>query len=143
AFSASDVAGLPIARVLATPQRMGGLLAALEEPRAWLVSAVVAAVVAFSCRTALRWRTGVLLLGAALLAMTPPLVTAHGSADAGHDLSLAGLLIHVPTSAVWLGLLLALLVHVGRHGDLSPELAARYSRTANTCTAVLIASGIV
>ncbi|WP_461142918.1 cytochrome c oxidase assembly protein [Salinifilum aidingensis] len=141
-FSAAEQAGVPLREAL-VPEQLLGLLPALETPRAWLVTAVLAAVVAFGARTALAWRSAAGLLVLAALALLPPLVTAHGASDAGHDLAIAARVMHVPAAALWLGTLIALLAHARRAGGLGGELAARYSRLAAACLLVLIASGVV
>jgi cytochrome c oxidase assembly factor CtaG/putative copper export protein len=141
-FSAADTAGLPIRTVLA-PGPLSGLVSALETPKAWLITAVLAAGVALGCRAALRWVSAVALLVAAVFAVLPPLVTAHGSSDVGHDVALGAIVIHVPTAVLWVGLLLAVLRHVRRGGRAPGEILARYSKAANGCWIVLVCTGIV
>ncbi|TNC20202.1 cytochrome c oxidase assembly protein [Amycolatopsis alkalitolerans] len=136
-WSAAATAGLPLGTVL-DPAALVGLIGASEEPRAWLVTAVAAAVVAVGSRLVLRWHPALLLLGTAVFAVLPPLVTGHGSGDMGHDLALAALVVHVPAAAIWFGGLFAVL----RRGR-TPEHLARYARLATGCWLVLIGSGLV
>jgi len=141
-FTAADTAGLALSRVIA-PGHLLAQLDALEEPKAWLVTAVVAAVVAAGCRTVLSWQAVFVLGGVATLALLPPLVTAHGSADSGHDLALAAIVIHVPAAALWIGTALAVLRQARRGGGMAGLLMTRYARLARWCWAVLVASGLV
>lgn len=140
--SAGDVAGVSLGTV-ASPEHLGGLLVALEQPRGWLLSAGLALVVALGCQLALSWRLAVGLFAVSVLALMPPLVTAHGSSDAGHDLAIAAILMHVPAAAAWLGVLFALALHARRRGRLELELAVRYARLASGCLVIVLVSGVV
>jgi cytochrome c oxidase assembly factor CtaG/putative copper export protein len=140
-FSAADTVGLGLSRVIA-PGHLLTQLDALEQPKAWLITAVVAAMVAAGCRAVLSWRAVFALGGLAVIAVLPPLVTAHGSSDSGHDLALAAIVIHVPAATLWIGTALAVLRQV-RRGGLALGLVMRYARLARWCWAVLVASGLV
>ncbi|HVV11999.1 cytochrome c oxidase assembly protein [Amycolatopsis sp.] len=135
-FTAADTAGLPLPDVVG---HLGGLLGAMEEPRAWLVTGLALVVVSVGCGMALRWEPIVVLFGLAVLAVLPPLMTGHGSSDVGHDWTLAALVIHVPAALVWLGALLV----VVRRGRLDGPARHRYERLAMGCWLVLVASGAV
>ncbi len=137
-----DTSGEPLSDVL-VPGNLRGLLSALEEPRAWLVTAGVVAVVAVGARAALRWSTVVGLGLLAVFAVLPPLVTGHASSDAGHDIASMVLLAHVPAAVVWLGVLVAFVTHVARTGGAPAVLGARYARLATGCWVVLVATGLV
>lgn len=136
-WSAADTTGLPLGTVL-RPAALAGLLSASEVPEAWLVTAVAATAVALGCRLVLRWRPAFLLLATALFALLPPLVTGHGSADLGHDLALAAIVVHVPAAALWFGGLLTVL-----RRKRTPGLVQRYATLAAVCWLVLLASGLV
>lgn len=143
-FSAADVAGQPLSEAL-VPEHLLGLVGAVETPRAWLITAAVAAMVGLGCRAALRWQTVAGLAALALAGLLPALVTGHGSSDVGHDLATAALLVHVPAAALWIGLLLSVLRHARRvrgSGPPSAEPLTRYGRVAFWCWLVLIASGL-
>ncbi|MBV9144127.1 MAG: bifunctional copper resistance protein CopD/cytochrome c oxidase assembly protein [Pseudonocardiales bacterium] len=141
-FSAADTVGLALSRVIA-PGHLLTQLDALEQPKAWLITAAVAAMVAAGCRAVLSWRAVFALGGLAVIAVLPPLATAHGSSDSGHDLALAAIVIHVPTATLWIGTALAVLRQV-RRGGLALELVMRrYARLARWCWVVLVASGLV
>lgn len=137
-FDIADTSGTPLGNVLGHPF---GLLAAEEEPRAWLVTTVVVLVLAVVARATLRWPTAVLSAVLAVFALLPPLVTGHASSDLGHDLAMTALVVHVPAAVLWLGTLLAFVFHTTRTG--SAEFARRYARLATGCWVVLLASGLV
>lgn len=140
-FDAAATSGLPLHRVL-TRGGLRTLLDALEAPKAWLLTAGVAAVVAVGCRSALRWRTAWVLLGLALFAVLPPLAVGHSASQTGHDLATSAIMVHVPVAVLWLGVLVAL----GRAGRRVPPSAAvwrRYRRLALACWLVLAGSGAV
>lgn len=137
-----DASGEPLSDVLAGGN-LFGLLGALEEPRAWLVTAGVVLVVAVGARAALRWSTTVGLGLLAVFAVLPPLVAGHASSDAGHDVAATVLLVHVPAAVVWLGVLVAFVTQVARTGASSVVLNARYGRLATGCWVVLVVTGVV
>ena len=142
AWCAAATAMVPLDIADASGQRLSevdtGLFAALDTPKAWAVTAILALVVAVGCRVALTWPSTTALLGAAVLALLPPVVTGHASVGAGHDLASNAAMAHVVASAVWLGTLTVLLVRRG------PDLALRrYRVVAALCWAVLAASGVV
>jgi putative copper resistance protein D len=141
-FDVGDTAGQGLAEVLPAGHFFG-LLSAVEEPRAWLVTAVVVLIVAVGTRATLRWPTTVALALLSVFALLPPLVTGHSSSDAGHDIATTALLIHVPAAAVWLGTLVALVAYAMRTGAVPAVLARRYSRLATGCWLVLVVTGVL
>ncbi|HKN97209.1 MAG TPA: cytochrome c oxidase assembly protein [Pseudonocardiaceae bacterium] len=141
-FDVADTTGQGLPEVLPAGHFFG-LLSALEEPRAWLVTAVVVLVVAVGTRMTLRWPTTVALALLSVFALLPPLATGHSSSDAGHDFATTALLIHVPAAAVWLGTLAALLGYAVRTGAVPVVLGRRYARLATGCWLVLVATGVV
>lgn len=141
-LSAADVAGQPLSNVL-VPAHFASLLGAVEPPRAWLLTAAAAIVVAVGTRMTLRWQPMALLCALAVGAVLPPVVTAHGSSGSGHDLSIAALVVHMPVAAAWIGMLFALLRNARGGGQAIPELLRSYSRVAPWAWLTLAASGIV
>jgi putative copper resistance protein D len=133
--------GPPSSVVVSSPTDRFAQWAALEEPVGWLVTAGLALVVAMACRTVVRRRSAVVLLGLAVLTALPPLATGHSSAGGGHDLATTALLVHVPAAMVWLGVLVALLRPGWR--SRAAESHSRYRRLALVCWLVLAASGLV
>ncbi|WP_020496033.1 cytochrome c oxidase assembly protein [Sciscionella marina] len=140
-FDVADRSGETLGRSFA--QVFGGgdpfpLLAAMESPMGWLLSAVLAAATALSARFVLRWLPAVAVLLLGVLALLPPLVTGHAASEAGHDLASAAIVVHVPVAAIWGGVLVALLRPRWRTG-LEPR---RYRRLAGVAWCVLVVSGV-
>lgn len=124
------------------------LLAAMEEPLAWLVAAGLALLVTMGCAAValgftVRWRWAVGVLGLAVLTVLAPLTAGHSSSGIGHDLATAAIIIHVPAAVVWVGVLIALLRAGGRDPALAAEQVRRYRRLALGCWVVVAASGLV
>lgn len=141
-FDMAETIGVSVLDVL-SPQVFGGLFTAQYEPRAWLVAAALALVVALCCRVVVRWRPAVALAAVAATGLLPPAVVGYASAGPGHDLALGGLIVHVVAAALWLGVLAAFVVHL-RRGTGRPDVAAdRYRRFALGCWLALAASGLL
>ncbi len=139
-FDAAATAGVSLRRVL-TVDGLTVLTGALEGPKAWLISAVVAGVLAVACRRTLRWQPTLVLAGVACLALLPPLAVGHSASDAGHDLATAAIMVHVPAAAVWSGTLIALLRARGMGADMASALR-RYRRLAAGCWLLVALSGL-
>lgn len=140
---------LPVA-TSSSPTGLFTVLAAMEQPLAWLLTAGLALLVAVGCllsaaayARALRWLWVAGVLGLALLALLPPLGTGHSASQTGHDLATAAIMIHVPVAVVWVGVLVALLRPRWRAPERTPALMRRYGRLALGAWIVLAASGVV
>ncbi|QUH04999.1 bifunctional copper resistance protein CopD/cytochrome c oxidase assembly protein [Saccharopolyspora erythraea] len=138
----SDSSGQPVADVLA-PGSFSGMLHALIEPKAWLVTSAVALVVALSCHFVLSWRPTTLLAGVAVAGVLPPAVVGHSASNAGHDIATNAMLIHVVAAALWLGVLVAVVAHLRRNGARTALVLGRYRRLAFWCWTALAVSGVV
>ncbi|HEY2701646.1 MAG TPA: cytochrome c oxidase assembly protein [Pseudonocardiaceae bacterium] len=141
-FDTADTSGQPLGDVI-SPEHLFGLIGALEEAKAWLVTAVIAVFVAVFARFALRWRSVVYLLPVAVLGLLPALASGHSSSDAGHDIGTIAIMVHVPAAAIWIGVLVAVLRQVHRDRSALPAIAPRYARLALICWLVLAVSGVV
>lgn len=144
-FSAADAAGQPVADLLSAPVLVNAV-DATEEPKAWLVMALVAAVVTTLCRFALRWLTAVLACALAMVGLLPPVVVGHAAVGAWHDIMTNALVWHVPAASVWLGAFVALLAQYRRRGDrdgTADPVLTRYDRLTSVCVAVVGVSGAV
>ncbi|MDX3659820.1 cytochrome c oxidase assembly protein [Streptomyces sp. ID05-26A] len=139
-LSVSDATGQSISVALS---HLPGLVAATEEPKAWLVTVVAAGLVAAGTRTALTWVTAVLWLVPALVGVLAPVIVGHVANGAWHDVATNAMVWHVPAAAVWVGSLVALRGYL-RHspGATSPdEVVRRYHRVTSVCAVVLVLSG--
>jgi putative copper resistance protein D len=141
-FDTADTAGQPLSRVL-TARSFPALVAASEEPKAWLCSTVLVLLVVSCCRVVLRWRTVVLVLVLAVFALLPPLATGHSSSETSHDIATDAIMLHVPAAVVWVGLLAAFVRHSRYAGVPFSRVTARYGRVAGVCWVVVAASGVV
>lgn len=122
--------------------RSGGLpdLVAVPAARALVSTTAVALVVAVGARGASRLVAQALLV-LALAGLVPPLLTSHLGHGEEPGLALAALVVHVPAVALWVGGLLALVLH-GRGPALGPAMR-RFSPMAGVCLAIVALSGAV
>ena len=141
-FSAAESAGRPVQQVL-DPEVFVVLVEALSVPRAWLITACVALIVAVGCHLTLTWGWTATLFGFSLLGLVPLALTGHSATGGDHDVATNSLLYHFVAAALWVGGLIAL-VALGRRGSTNLPLAARrFSRLALVCWIVMAASGVV
>ncbi|WP_232237298.1 MULTISPECIES: bifunctional copper resistance protein CopD/cytochrome c oxidase assembly protein [Actinoalloteichus] len=141
-FSAADVAGRPVAR-MAEPAVLWGLVDALEEPKAWVFVLFCAVFVAVGARWTLSWRPSVLLLVVAAFGVLAPVVVGHAAVGVWHDVATNAMLWHAVAAALWLGTLVALLLHVRRGGARQDLAIRRYHRLSLGCLVILGGSGVI
>lgn len=146
-LTASTVYGVPVARL--STQAVLALATELPVGRATLWVAILLVVVAtgsawFARRPSGGVRAGAgVLLVAALAAVTVPGVLAGHSAAAGnHVPAVVALTVHVLTASLWVGGLVALLLH-GRDRFESVHAVRRFSALALGCLTLLLLSGVV
>jgi cytochrome c oxidase assembly factor CtaG/putative copper export protein len=143
-FNEADAINKPVGEVLRS-DLLFTLVGELEQPKAWLVTAFVALVVAAGTRFAVSWGWTAALFALALFGTLPVPVTGHSSAGGQHDLATNSLLFHLVAVSLWVGGLVALLVF-GRRVTTGTELrlaATRFSATALVCWIVMAASGVI
>ncbi len=141
-FTAASATGRPVGRTLRADVLLG-LLGALAEARAWLVTASIAFVLAVACRFVLSWGGSILLFAGSLAGLFPLVATGHSASGGAHDVATSSLLFHVFAAVLWVGGLVALLAHVARGGNHAGLVARRFSAVALGCWVVLAASGVV
>ena len=95
-----------------------------------LVAAVLVALLARRCTTAPG--AGALLALSIAALVVPAVLTGHSATADHHVLAVTNLSLHVVAASVWVGGLLALLVHGRGRDDLAPA-AQRYSTVALAC----------
>jgi putative copper resistance protein D len=140
--SVSQVVGVPLLRLLRTPDM---LLYGIDLPegRALVLIALTALAVALwssALRTVVWTR---IFAGVALASMGPLLATGHAATASNHFLSTQTLLVHVLAVTVWVGGLVALVVHLRRERALLPDAVQRFSKVALVCFVAVGLSGLV
>lgn len=143
-FTEADAIDKPVSEVLNADTLMT-LLGIIEQAKAWLITALIALVVAVGTRFVLSWGATAVLFGLALFGLTPVAVTGHSSSGGQHDLATNSLLFHLVAASLWVGGLVALLMF-GRRFTTGPALrlaATRFSATALVCWIVMAASGVI
>ncbi|MBB4689457.1 cytochrome c oxidase assembly protein [Amycolatopsis jiangsuensis] len=142
AFTAADSAGKPFAEVL-SPQTLLDLIDAIEQPKAWLWTALIAVLLALGCRLVLSWGWTAVLFFVAVAGLVPVAVTGHSASGGSHDMATNSLLYHLVAAALWVGGLLALLALGWRRGKHLSLAAQRFSRLALVCWIVMAVSGVI
>ncbi|MFD6066401.1 MULTISPECIES: cytochrome c oxidase assembly protein [Amycolatopsis] len=141
-FSAADGAGRPFTEVL-SPQVLVDLVDAIEQPKAWLFTALIALLVALGCRLALTWGWTTVVFFLSVGGLVPVAVTGHSASGGSHDMATNSLLYHLVAAALWVGGLVALLALGWRRGENLKLAATRFSKLALVCWIVMAVSGIV
>ncbi|WP_208720004.1 cytochrome c oxidase assembly protein [Amycolatopsis circi] len=142
AFTAADSAGKPFGDVL-SPDTLLSLISAIEQPKAWLWTALIAILLALGCRLVLSWGWTAVLFFLAVAGLVPVAVTGHSASGGSHDLATNSLLYHLVAAALWVGGLLAVLALGWRRGNNLSLAAQRFSKLALVCWVVMAVSGIV
>ncbi|MGW7535144.1 cytochrome c oxidase assembly protein [Amycolatopsis sp. NPDC054798] len=142
AFTAADSAGKPFGDVL-SPDTLLSLIGAIEQPKAWLWTALIALLLALGCRLVLSWGWTAVLFFLSVAGLVPVAVTGHSASGGSHDLATNSLLFHLVAAALWVGGLLAVLALGWRRGKNLSLAAQRFSKLALVCWIVMAVSGIV
>ncbi|MFF0146962.1 cytochrome c oxidase assembly protein [Amycolatopsis sulphurea] len=141
-FTAADSAGKPLSEVL-SPQTLLDLVDAIEQPKAWLWTALIAILLALGCRLVLSWGWTATLFFVSVAGLIPVAVTGHSASGGSHDMATNSLLFHLIAAALWVGGLLALLALGWRRGKHLSLAAQRFSRLALVCWIVMAISGVI
>ena len=140
--SAAQVVGVPVTRVFAAPDL---LLYGVDLPQGRALLLVVVGSLSLALWISAARTTAVArawaLLAPALLA--PLLATGHAATASNHFLATQTLLVHVLAVSLWMGGLLAVVLHL--RGDRRALVVAvtRFSRLALLCFLAVAASGLV
>lgn len=137
----SDVSGHAVADI--PPARMWSLAGLITNASAWRWTAILAAAITVASLSVLRWSWTPVLVAASVATLIPLGLTGHSSAGGSHDLATNGLLIHLVAASLWVGGLLALLVHALRGGGHLRLAARRFSMIALWCWVAMAVSGLV
>ncbi|MBM4569044.1 copper resistance protein CopD [Rhodococcus hoagii] len=142
-LSLSDSSGQPLSFVFADPGPFIRAIADLDVPRAWAWTALVSIAVAVMCRITLRHKWTPLLLVLAVVALMPRALSGHSASGGSHDIATNSLVFHLVAAAVWMGGLIALVLHVRRGGDHLDIAVCRFSSVALWTFAIMAASGMI
>ncbi|MBW4720788.1 cytochrome c oxidase assembly protein [Saccharothrix obliqua] len=141
-FTAADALGQPVTALL-DPSVLFSVAGFLEQAKAWMVTAVIVALLALGCRLVLSWGWTTALFFLSVFALVPVAVTGHSSGGGSHDVATNSLLYHLVGAALWVGGLIALLAHGRRGGEHLGLATTRFSRLALVCWLVMAVSGVV
>jgi cytochrome c oxidase assembly factor CtaG/putative copper export protein len=114
----------------------------LPDAKAWLVTAAVAVIVAVGARVVLSWGWTVALFLISLGGVIPVAVTGHSSSRQ-HDVASNSLLLHLVAAVLWVGGLIALLMHGRRTGEHLGLAVSRFSKLALVCWLTMAFSGVI
>lgn len=141
-FAAADGAGVPVTELF-QPRVFVQYVGAIEQPKAWLITAAIAFVIAVACHFVLSWGWTTALFFLAVAGLFPVGATGHSSSGGSHDLATNSLLIHLVAAALWVGGLIALIALGRRRGPDLPLAARRFSRIALACWVAMAVSGVI
>lgn len=141
-FTAADGAGKPVGELF-SPQTLVALVDAIEQPKAWLITAAIALLLALGCRMVLSWGWTAVLFFVAVAGLAPVALTGHSASGGSHDVATNSLLYHLVAVALWVGGLVAVLAHGRRRGEHLTLAATRFSKLALVCWLVMAVSGVV
>lgn len=138
-FNAADTAGVPATYAFAS---LPDFLTSSQTAQAWLLTAVIALVVAAWCAFALTWRSAVAASVVSVVAGLPTVVTAQVSVGADHDWATDSAILFTVATGVWFAFCWAL----ARTPIASPDAVAalkRYQRVALTGLAIALPTRVV
>ena len=140
-FTTADSVGAPAGDLVLSPRRLLVAMNALEQAKAWLVTAVVVLVVLWGCQRAATWTRTAGLFALSLFALLPVAVTGHSASGGSHDLATSSLIFHLLAATLWIGGLVAVLALGYRGGRHLLTAVRRFSRLALVCWVVMAVSG--
>ncbi|MCS7476176.1 bifunctional copper resistance protein CopD/cytochrome c oxidase assembly protein [Umezawaea endophytica] len=141
-FTAADAVGQPVS-VMFNPAELLQAAGFIEQARAWMITAVVVALIALGSTIVLSWGWTAVLFFLSLFALLPVAVTGHSSGGGSHDMATNSLLFHLVGAALWVGGLIALLTHGRRRGSDLALATTRFSAIALVCWIVMAVSGVI
>ncbi|MCZ4521743.1 cytochrome c oxidase assembly protein [Rhodococcus ruber] len=140
--SAADATGIGIGDAV-TRGVIFDLIPPNEAPKAWMVSAVAAAVVAIGVRWTLNWVVMAVSGFVAAIGVLPAWVVGNAGQGPNHDIATSAVIIAVLALSVWTGSTTSLWSHRRRvtgSGNSDPDVAVAMSRQSivAACCAVLV-----
>ncbi|WP_086789117.1 cytochrome c oxidase assembly protein [Crossiella equi] len=138
----ANALGRPVTEVL-KPTELVVYIDALEQAKAWVVTALLAGLLAIACRIVLSWGWTLAAFAFSLLCLMPVAVTGHSASGGSHDVGTNSLIFHLLATGFWVGGLVALVAHAYRGGGHLQLAYRRFSSLALVCWIVLAVSGVV
>lgn len=138
----SDQSGRPLAQALAPDQWLLAI-SSIDVASSWRWAALLAVIAAVGQRMTVTWRWSVIWMVLTVAALLPIAATGHSASSGAHDMATNSLLIHLIGASVWLGGLMAIVVHA-RFGTPGLGLALRrHSVIATLCLGFVAATGVI
>lgn len=140
-FTHATVVGVPLGEAM-RPEIF--FTYALEIPQnvAYLVTAILALIIAGFAAVSVRTGSAAMLSGVAAIGLIAGPLTAHGTSLGDHSLALASGALHALAAALWVGGLVAITVHGVRRDPGFDIAIRRFSVLATGAVIVLAASGV-
>jgi putative copper resistance protein D len=138
ALTLSDLLGVPLPAAVSAPG-LASFVTSVSTGQAVAAQAGLALAVAVACARVLRRNAAAWTAVLSVVAVLLPAFTGHAAGAGNHQVAITSLAMHVVAAALWAGGLAALLALRGT--DVLAGAAARYSRMALGCFAVVAFSG--
>jgi cytochrome c oxidase assembly factor CtaG/putative copper export protein len=140
-FTVSDQFAVPVWQL--TTDLVGQVLTQTDQGQALFVQLVLVLAVGAGSRWALEPREIGAVLGLALVALVPAVLTGHTAQSGSHDAAVVSMLVHVWGAVLWMGGVVALVWHLGSDPARRALAARRFSSIAAWCFALVAVSGAV
>ncbi|MFI9400878.1 cytochrome c oxidase assembly protein [Nocardia sp. NPDC052316] len=140
--TAANVGGLTVSSLF----RLGALaplIDASEKPKAWIVVALLAAVVTLGARIILSWNGAAVLMLVAAVGVLPPAMVGNAGEGPNHDYGTGAMIIFQLAVSVLPGLLWCVAEHLRRNGSHARTAVRRGAVLALLCLAAAALSGVV
>ncbi len=115
----------------------------IPQGRTALAQVALVLIVAVASHWVLAVREALVVLGIAVAALVPPILTGHAASSGSHDMAVVALLFHVLPVVVWVGGVLALWAHLRIPGGARLRATRRFSAIAAWCFGLVAVSGVV
>ena len=138
-LTVSDQFAVPVWQL--SPDLVGQVVGQSDLGLALLAQLLLVTTVAVASRWALKAREVGAVLGLALAAVVPAVLTGHAASSGSHDTAVVSMLVHVWGVVVWMGGVVALAWHLGADEDRRALAARRFSPLAAWCFALVGLSG--
>ncbi|WP_420792101.1 cytochrome c oxidase assembly protein [Arthrobacter agilis] len=142
-FTYSDAAGLPLSSDPTYTQGLAAFLTDFSTGRAWLVTSIVAAVLAtllFGVRSQIGLALTMVL---ALLNLLPMALIGHSASGDDHNAAVNSIALHLVGVCLWVGGIIALAVISGKLGTQTLPVLKRFSALAGFAFILVVGSGVV